>query len=69
VARLLIQDQHLAGIDWRAALRQCLKRQKQGETRGVKQIALRLATLPEDSEEYQELLKTADQLRNQKSAL
>lgn len=69
VARLLIQDQHLAGIDWRAALRQCLKRQKQGETRGLKQIALRLATLPEDSEEYQELLKTADQLRNQKSAL
>jgi len=69
VARLLIQDQHLAGIDWRAALRQCLKRQKQGETRGLKQIALKLATLPEDSEEYQELLKTADQLRNQKSAL
>lgn len=69
VARLLVQDQHLADIDWRAALRQCLKRQQRGETHGLKQIALRLATLPEDSEEYQELLKAADQLRNQKSAL
>ncbi|MDD2500622.1 MAG: DNA primase [Geobacter sp.] len=69
VARLLVQDQHLADIDWRAALRQCLKRQKEKETGGLKQIALRLATLPEDSEEYQELLKLADQLRNKKSAL
>ncbi|MDK9717399.1 MAG: DNA primase [Trichlorobacter sp.] len=69
VARLLVQDQHLANIDWRAALRQCLKRQKEKETGGLKQIALRLATLPEDSEEYQELLKLADQLRNKKSAL
>ncbi len=69
VARLLVQDQHLAGIDWRSALRQCLKRQKEKETGGLKQIALRLSTLPEDSEEYQELLKLADQLRNKKSAL
>jgi DNA primase len=69
VARLLVQDQHLAGIDWRSALRQCLKRQKEKETGGLKQIAMRLATLPEDSEEYQELLKLADQLRNKKSAL
>ena len=69
VARLLVQDQHLADIDWRSALRQCLKRQKEKETGGLKQIAMRLATLPEDSEEYQELLKLADQLRNKKSAL
>ena len=69
VARLLVHDQHLANIDWRSALRQCLKRQKEKETGGLKQIALRLATLPEDSEEYQELLKLADQLRNKKSAL
>jgi len=69
VARLLVQDQHLANIDWRSALRQCLKRQKEKETGGLKQIALRLSTLPEDSEEYQELLKLADQLRNKKSAL
>jgi DNA primase len=69
VARLLVQDQYLADIDWRAALRQCLKRQEHSRTRELKQIAVRLATLPEDSEEYQELLKCADQLRNQKSAL
>ena len=69
VARLLVQDQHLADIDWRAALRQCLKSQEQVRTRELKQIALRLATLPEDSDDYQELLKAADQLRNRKSAL
>jgi DNA primase len=69
VARLLVHDQHLANIDWRSALRQCLKRQKEKETGGLKQIALRLATLPEDSEEYQDLLKLADQLRNKKSEL
>ena len=69
VARMLVLDQYLADIDWRAALRQCLKRQEQGRTRELKQMALRLASLPEDSEEYQELLKSADQLRNQKSAL
>lgn len=68
-ARLLVQDQHLADIDWQSALRQCLKRQEQGRTRELKQIALRLATLPEDSDEYQDLIKSADQLRNQKSAL
>jgi DNA primase len=69
VARMLVLDQYLADIDWRSALRQCLKRQEQGRTRELKQMALRLATLPEDSEEYQELLKSADKLRNQKSAL
>lgn len=69
VARLLVQDQHLVDIDWRSALRQCLKRQEKGRTGELKQMALRLATLPEDSDEYQELLKSADQLRNRKSAL
>jgi DNA primase len=69
VARLLVNDQQWADIDWRAALRQCRKRLEQGQTRELKQMALRLATLLEDSEEYRELLKCADQLRNQKSAL
>ncbi len=70
VARLLMQDQHLAGIDWRPALQQCLKRQEQSRIRRLnKQISQRLATLPEDSDEYQELIKSADQLRNEKSAL
>lgn len=69
VARLVVQDQHLADIDWRTALRHCLKRQEQARTRELKQIAQRLATLPEDSDEYQELIKSADLLRNRKSAL
>ncbi len=69
VARLLVQDQHLADIDWRTALRHCLKRQEQARSRELRQIAQRLATLPEDSEEYQELIKSADLLRNRKSAL
>ncbi len=68
-ASLLVQDQHLADIDWRQAWQHCLKRQEQNRTRALKQIALRLATMPEDSEEYQELLLSADKLRNQKSAL
>ena len=70
VAQLLVNDQQFADIDWRMALRQCIKSQEQGQQmRELKQMALRLATLPEDSEEYRELLKSADQLRNQKSAL
>jgi len=69
VAQMLIQDQYLVGIDWRAALKHCLKRQEHGRTKVLKQIALKLATMPEDSEEYQELLRSADKLRNQKSAL
>lgn len=69
VARLLVQDQHLADIDWRTALRHCLKRQEQARSRELRQIAQRLATLPEDSDEYQELIKSAELLRNRKSAL
>lgn len=69
VARLLVQDQHLADIDWRTALRHCLKRQEQARSRELRQIAQRLATLPEDSDEYQELIKSADLLRNRKLAL
>ena len=68
-ASLLVQDQHLADINWRQALDQCMKRIEKGSTGQLRQIAQRLATLPEDSDEYQELLKRADQLRNRKSAL
>lgn len=68
-ARLLVQEDHLAGIDWRAALTHCLRRLEQSRMRELQQIARRLASLPQDCEEYQELIKLADQLRNQKSAL
>ncbi len=69
VARLLIQDRYLAEIDWRTALTQCLKSREKARTRELKPIAARLATLPQDSEEYLEVLKYAEQLRNRKSTL
>lgn len=68
-ASLLIQDQHLADINWRIAFEQCLKKLEKARTAQLRQIAQRLATLPEDSEEFQKLINLAEQLRNRKSAL
>lgn len=68
-ARLLMNDRHLADMDWRAALRQCLHKQKKSFTGELKQLSIQLKTLSEDSPEYQELLKRAEELRNRKSAL
>lgn len=68
-ASLLIQDQHLADINWRTAFEQCLKKLEKARTAQLRQIAQRLATLPEESDEYQELINLAEQLRNRKSAL
>jgi len=68
-ARLLMNDRHLADMDWRAALRQCLHKQKKSFTGELKQLSLQLKTLSEESPEYQELLKRAEELRNRKSAL
>ncbi len=69
-ARLGMTDQHLAGMEeWRGAFNDCLQKLNKARTKELKQIAVRLGTLPVDSDEYQELLKSADQLRNRKSAL
>lgn len=68
-ARLLMNDRHLADMDWRSALRQCLQKQKKSATGELKQLSAQLKTLSEDSPEYQELLKKAEELRNRKSAL
>jgi len=69
-ARLAMNDQPLAEMeDWRNAFRDCLQRREKADMKELKQIAVRLTTLPPDSDEYQELIKVADQLRNQKSAL
>lgn len=69
-ARLAMDDQPLAGMeDWRNAFRDCLQRREKADMKELKQIAVRLTTLPPDSDEYHELLMRADQLRNRKSAL
>lgn len=57
-ASLLIQDQHLADINWRTAFEQCLKKLEKARTAQLRQIAQRLATLPE-GDEYQELINLA----------
>jgi len=61
-----MNDRHLADMDWRAALRQCLHKQKKSFTGELKQLSIQLKTLSEDSPEYQELLKRAEELRKQK---
>lgn len=68
-ARLLVNDKHLADIDWRAALRQCIQQQQQSATKELKQLSIKLSTLTPDSPEFQEMLKKADELRNRKFAL
>lgn len=68
-ARLLMNDRHLADMDWRSALRQCLHKQKKSFTGELKQLSMQLKSLSEESPEYQELLKRAEELRNRKSAL
>lgn len=69
-ARLLMADQHLAAMeDWRPAFNDCRQRLLQTGMKELKEIALRLATLPQDSDEYHELLKRADELRNRKSTI
>lgn len=68
-ARLLMSGAHLADIDWRTALQQCLQRGRTAAVRELKQLSVRLGTLPPDSPEYTELLRKAEELRNRKSAL
>ena len=67
-ARLALEDQ--AGLDdWRNAFNDCRQRREKAGMKELKQIAVRLATLPPDSDEYHELLARADRLRNRKSTL
>lgn len=68
-ARLLMAGAHLADIDWRTALQQCLQRAQQAAVRELKQLSVQLGSLRPDSPEYVELLKKAEELRNRKSAL
>lgn len=68
-ASLFVQHQHLADIDWKVALQQCLARLKAQSGDELKKIAMQLAMAPAGSPEQHELLKRAEQLRNQKSEL
>ena len=68
-ARLMVSGSRVEDIDWKMAFRQCLQRLDQNRMKELKQIALKLATTPEDTPEHSELLKRAEQLRNQKSAI
>lgn len=69
VTRLMVASDKYSDIDWKLALRQCLKRREQYFTGELKQISSQLAVIPADSPEFQELLKRAEQLRNRKSAI
>ncbi len=68
-ARLMASGSRVEDIDWKMAFRQCLQRRDQRSMRELKQLAVKLAATPPDSPEYAELLKRAEQLRNQKSAI
>ena len=66
---LMVNESHLSDIDWKVALRQCLERRDRTEMKELQHVARQLATLPPDSDKYKELLRRAEQLRNQKSAI
>jgi len=68
-ARLMASGSRVEDIDWKMAFRQCLQRRDQVSMRELKQLAVKLAATPPDSPEHAELLKRAEQLRNQKSAI
>lgn len=70
-ARLLMADQHLAGMDdWRHAFDDCRQRlQQSGGIKELKQVVRQLATMTSDHPDYQQLLERANELRKQKSEI
>jgi len=70
-ARLLMADQHLAGMDdWRHAFDDCQQRLHQsGGIRELKQVVRQLGTMTSDHPDYQQLLERANELRKQKSEI
>jgi DNA primase len=69
LTRLMVADDHLAGIEWRDVLAQCTRSHEKKQLSSIKDIAARLAVLSSDDPEYGELLKQAEALRNRKSKL
>jgi DNA primase len=68
-SRILVSDQYLADIEWRAVFDQCTRSSEKKQLSSMKEIAARLAVLDPASEEYSQLLQQADSLRNRKSKL
>jgi DNA primase len=70
-ARLLMADQHLAGMDdWRHAFDDCRQRlQQSGGIKELKQVVRQLGTMSSDHPDYQQLLVRANELRKQKSEI
>lgn len=69
LSRILVSDGQMANIEWRDVIRQCSRSREKRELSSLKGIALRLAVLDPESEEYARLLKQADDLRTRKSRL
>lgn len=69
LSRILVSDGQMADIKWRDVFKQCSRSREKRELSSIRDIALRLAVLDENSEEYALLLKQADDLRTRKSKL
>jgi len=69
LSQVLVNDEHLADIDWRTVLANYKRKKEQRALHSIRDIAARLAVLDPDSEEYAALLQQADALRTRKSKL
>lgn len=70
LSRLFVNDEHLAGVDWRDVFMSCRRAREEKALRcSSKSIAARLALLEAGSDEYIELLRQAEKLRTRKSKL
>jgi DNA primase len=68
--QVLVNDEHLADIDWRTVLANYKRsREQRALHSSTRDVAARLAVLDPDSEEYTALLQQADALRTRKSKL
>lgn len=69
LSQVLVNDEHLADIDWRTVLANYKRNKEQRALHSIRDIAARLAVLDPDSDEYRALLQQADALRTRKSKL
>lgn len=69
LSRILVSDDRMAGIDWRAAFASCRQSREKRAIIPLKEIITQLATLPPDSAEYTDLLRQAESLRTRKAKI
>jgi DNA primase len=69
LSRMLVNDAHMANIDWRTVFDQCKRSREKLALQSIRDIAARLAVIDPDSQEYTALLQQADALRTRKSKL